>query len=703
MRTPITILAALTLLGVAPVPAQAADSLTEPPFSSRANTTYAYVDSASNGGSLDVSGVFRTRADGKSASARAHVQVIDPAGNEVWNFSQDYPSGSHSRTVSFEKLAMTSDAAGVWTINTYGSNANDQIKGNGGIVPFNVTPCADADRDPDSACEHPLHGRVWWEQLRLDQRKYTGVSGSDDPVDFTIWTLSPWGVQHKVTQYGYQGISSDIEVNNLGLVNGDCEPVYRSDVQLIGTAVQADSSMAACADKLYEYRIFPEPPDKSLPATAQVSGHETWVLPGYKELTSEVTFKQTQPKSASYSGEIEVKVGHQPGTLRLELDADNDGDYSGAADRVITTEHVTPGVYSYPWDGRDGNGNPIPRNVKVRLRASFTGVGEVHWVLQDTERRLGGLGVQRLTGEPYNADKTPADADVVSWDDSYVDTLDKGQCHEYTGTGVIADASALHACKGPKPELLLGDNVPSAEAKSAHGWGSDSARTSTWGDGRNIEDWQLTSQIVREATQLLGSDEKPSLTITKDDGQEEVHAGQQLTYTIKVSNTHEYLAESAVALTDLLPEHTTFISADEGAGYDARQRRVVWPVFSLAGAESATRHVTVAVDDDVPGEYNLTNFAVLTGKDSGLQSPSDPAKECQGVTCAYDTDFTAPAPVPVDVPDDPAPGAVSAGGDLASNSWAIGLGLLPLAAAILTLAFALRSRAVVGRHFLDEP
>ncbi|MDR1237705.1 MAG: hypothetical protein LBK28_05635, partial [Propionibacteriaceae bacterium] len=258
-----------------------------PPFSSRLNTTFVYVEAAEAGGSLDVSGTFYTRSDGGSASAYARVTVVDPSGSVAWDFFEKMPDGSHSRKLPFVQLGLASAQAGVWMITSYGTDsAGTTPHGNGAIVGFNAVSCTEQDRDSSKPCAKPQPGRVWWENLALEQRAFTGVTGSNDPQDLTLWTLSPWGVQHEITQYGYQGISSNITVSNLGLVDGSCEPVYRSDNQLIGTAQIANSSVGECAEKFFSYRLFDTVPDPTMPESAAFNGGKTWVLPKYRNLTS---------------------------------------------------------------------------------------------------------------------------------------------------------------------------------------------------------------------------------------------------------------------------------------------------------------------------------------------------------------------------------------------------------------------------------
>jgi uncharacterized repeat protein (TIGR01451 family) len=438
-----------------------------------------------------------------------------------------------------------------------------------------------------------------------------------------------------------------------------------------------------------------------MPESAAFNGGKTWVLPKYRELTSSLRYVPDDEESPLYGGKVEIEVGHQPGRLTLELDADGNGRYDDPLDRILASEHVKPGGYSYRWDGNSADGKPVPRYTDVNLRVSFTGTGEVHWVLQDAERRLGGIAVHRLVGEPYDANGV-AQADIVSWDDSYVDALDSGKCHKYTGTGIVADAEKLYTCQGAKPSQMKAIDLPSSQAKSTHGWG-DTALTATWGDGRNIEDWQLTSQIVHSAIQHLSTDERASLEVAKDDGVEDAEPGDTLSYTLTVTNNHPWMFESSASLTDHLPPHTTFVAASDGGSYDSQRHSVNWPAFPLEGGETVRRSVSVTVDQDIEPGTNLTNFATVGGQDSRQHQP-EPAQECPAPLCASDTDhIPAEEPVPL-LQDDPPPPPgplVETGGQavrpLSPQPWAwsagIGIGLALIAGSV----------AVVRRHFRQQP
>ena len=107
------------------------------------------------------------------------------------------------------------------------------------------------------------------------------------------------------------------------------------------------------------------------------------------------------------------------------------------------------------------------------------------------------------------------------------------------------------------------------------------------------------------------------LILRKDDGRISVRFADETTYTLTIDNFAP-LAATGVALTDVLPPHTTFVSASDGGTVSAGI--VTWPPFTLESGARATRVVTIRVVDTVPtGVDTLTNTASVT--DDGSHGP----------------------------------------------------------------------------------
>ncbi|MBL8776714.1 MAG: DUF11 domain-containing protein [Acidimicrobiales bacterium] len=123
-------------------------------------------------------------------------------------------------------------------------------------------------------------------------------------------------------------------------------------------------------------------------------------------------------------------------------------------------------------------------------------------------------------------------------------------------------------------------------------------------------------------------DAAPDLSVIKDDGETVASPGEQLTYTLTVTNRGDQGA-SGVALTDVLPAGVTFDSASDGGTENAGL--VSWPAVDLAGdGATFTRTVTVIVDDPAaPGVLELSNRADVA--DDGTNGP-DPTPDDNSAT-----------------------------------------------------------------------
>ena len=118
----------------------------------------------------------------------------------------------------------------------------------------------------------------------------------------------------------------------------------------------------------------------------------------------------------------------------------------------------------------------------------------------------------------------------------------------------------------------------------------------------------------------------PDLVITKTDGLTSVQPGQTLTYTLTISNVGTQDA-TGVIVTDILPEHTTFISA---SGSSASLGGVVtWNVGTLAAGARSRARLRCVVNSTVPaGVTEITNEASV--RDDGTNGPDPTPAEQHG-------------------------------------------------------------------------
>lgn len=211
-------------------------------------------------------------------------------------------------------------------------------------------------------------------------------------------------------------------------------------------------------------------------------------------------------------------------------------------------------------------------------------------------------------------------------------------------------------------------------------------------------------EVSDDATVTFSAVAGPDLAVTKDDGVETVAPGEETTYAITVAN-HGDVDASGVALVDVVPPGTRFVSASDGAALDggdgdpARDGApaVVWPWFGLAAGEERTVEVTVAVLDTAVAGDEILNRVVV--QDDGTHG-ADPAPDDNA---AVDRDTVAATVLdepPLARDPDPAGGGPlpRTGGDVAElAAW--GGALLAAGVALVGLA----RRAPGGRLRLRRP
>ena len=127
------------------------------------------------------------------------------------------------------------------------------------------------------------------------------------------------------------------------------------------------------------------------------------------------------------------------------------------------------------------------------------------------------------------------------------------------------------------------------------------------------------------------------LAITKSDGKSHVMPGTSTTYTITVTNNGPSTVTDAL-VTDPLPANTTFVSATNGATYDAGTNTVRFLTGTLASGESVSFDLTVAITPGLTG--TLTNVAFV-------DAPEGVVDPVPGNSPAQDIDVLASPPVAV--------------------------------------------------------
>ncbi len=106
----------------------------------------------------------------------------------------------------------------------------------------------------------------------------------------------------------------------------------------------------------------------------------------------------------------------------------------------------------------------------------------------------------------------------------------------------------------------------------------------------------------------------PILTIVKSSTPNPVRAGENITYTITVTNSGEQDATNVV-ITDDIPQYTIFVSADNGGTVNSNT--VSWNVGTVSAGSSVTVHFTVKVDSPINDNTIIQNSATVDSDQMG--------------------------------------------------------------------------------------
>ena len=181
--------------------------------------------------------------------------------------------------------------------------------------------------------------------------------------------------------------------------------------------------------------------------------------------------------------------------------------------------------------------------------------------------------------------------------------------------------------------------------------------------------WLDTEQTAPvSATSQITVSSRPVLTITKSGSPNPVAAGQNLIYTIIITNTGNENA-SAVTIVENYDPNVSFITASRFPDYGSGNTQ--WSLGTLAVDTSASLVIVVRVADILPVGTILTNEVTL---DSAQTTPISTTENTQALSESI-LEITQ-----VDTPD-----PVSAGGDLSYVIWYENTGSAPATNVVITV------------------
>ncbi|WP_255902152.1 Calx-beta domain-containing protein [Paradesertivirga mongoliensis] len=522
------------------------------------------------------------------------------------------------------KVTAQASEAGVWSVFFVGSNGtnsgtntpDERLSANAWDQPNNSPYIAAFDVSVRNAANTAfIPGRAYMNLLE-------GTMGDFD-AKFTgkVNVLTNDGYIYDINANGLAGNAFAFFSNNKGFKSGG-NPSYLSQDGTSVATIHPPLSEDTATD--ITHKLFFNTPAADLPASAPArtttglsadngSATTTWLkttpiaptLTNFSFIGKEGTANQAG--ALSTMGGYFSFVANQTGNYSLKIDANKDGDYTDASDRIITNAAIA-GTNTVFWDGLDGAGVPVvgsytSSSVQVVLRA-----GEVHFPLLDVENNPSGIIITRTNGVG-SGDQT------VYWNDSNISST-----------------------TNPSSPLNTSVNGTSSST-NGHKWGSTGYNSGSFGNDKGLDTWTYVfSTPVTPATPiefLQANLEVLPITKSKTTG---ICIGQQQTYIVSVRNNGPS-AVSDAKFSFTFPAELTGV--------------VITPVLTSGTASVVSSNI---VGSQYNASLNMNNASVLTFTITGTVSTL-PALNTLTVKATvmrpadvYDPDATNPD---ADIPTDP--------------------------------------------------
>ncbi len=309
--------------------------------------------------------------------------------------------------------------------------------------------------------------------------------------------------------------------------------------------------------------------------------------------------------------DVEVTTDGDPATATFTVTFDALVlDVTGNVDQTVRTNTASTTVAGATFTSNDVDITVVEPEVEITKTFGFPDAAS-----GDTPGTAASGDTVTVTLDVENT------GDVDAFDLEVTDVLDGDTFTSVAVTSTPAGWTAAVDTSGTDPvltatgpELAAGDDVTivlEMTVTSAVSPGDSLVNTAqvTWqsltGDDPHTRDYGPATD-----TDTIGFT-VPDLRVVKTrDGTGIVEPGDQVTFEIVVHNDGGRQA-AGVTLTDVLPDHTTFVTASDSGSHDAGE--VTWNLGTIAAGASTSVTVTVEVDDPVPaGTATLTNTASAT-------------------------------------------------------------------------------------------
>ncbi|QAA81264.1 hypothetical protein EI546_05770 [Aequorivita sp. H23M31] len=477
-----------------------------------------------------------------------------------------------------------------------------------------------------------IQGRVYTNVLNLSNGNQDVVNKGFDGI---VYVLTKDGYTYRVNNNGNNGIWFTFYVNNNGFVNGSTqEPLYKSLNKSQNFGNQAHNPNSADTQRHITHKMFYTLPSTDLPtmASGAVPGGNTWLkneviepdVSGVEIYGVDGTLGQVGNKG----GYIKFLAGAQ-GQYKITIESNES---PARFETRILSGSSSAGQNSVLWDGKDGNGNPLPiGDAPSRVTVQLQGA-EVHFPFIDMEYNKNGTIVELLDHVELtnNGNQLPI-SDIVYWDDSDITYGNNGSIPNPINNSHLAGSSGI------------------SSNSNGHIWGIGGTGTSgQFGDAKAIDTWTFIKgqeETVETTVVVKIADlEIPSITPNISNL---TAIGTDVTFVIKVKNNGPSDVEAA-PFSFIVPEgfdpSTFSFNAINGCGSENTSltfnpvTRTYSSTLNLPNGCEAEYDVTMTVNSDITvNDYEFTATIMrpndVTDPDATNPDPeippTDPFFECE--------------------------------------------------------------------------
>jgi len=343
---------------------------------------------------------------------------------------------------------------------------------------------------------------------------------------------------------------------------------------------------------------------------------------------------------------------------------------AGPSDAVgATVADTFPAIVTgVTWTCAGANGGTCPANGAGNINAlvglpaaggasvTFTATGNISAAATGTLSNTATVAAGAGATDPVPANNSATDTDTLSVESDLAITKTDGSATEVPGTPVTYTITASNAGPSNNPAATVADTFPAIVGGvtwSCIGAGGGTCPAAGSGDINSVVNlpaggsvtFTATGTIASSATGTLANtatvaaaggttDPTPGnnsatdtdslvpssdIEITKDDSADPPPAGQDLIYTLTVTNLGPSDA-TGVAVSDPLPADVTYVSDDCGG---ANTPPWGWTIGNLAASATVTCNITVSINPTPPISISNTATVTSTTTDPSSANNSD--------------------------------------------------------------------------------